>query len=634
MSSEANRKTNKQEFAPIPKYQRTWITPQIIQRKIETNSALDYVMDNLDSIYAIDLSFPVKGLSLPEVYIKQLEASCPFCDKGTNQILARSQWLHLLERTNKSVEKISAIVDIDLERERRYLVDIEDIVMNMLNDQLFNLPNGAQFVLDREIENQDRFYINEKDLEAFTPNQIRIHLSGSPQQNISICSHPNIAGTYQCSNCGKPFGVALFNEIGNDPLDNETLIKGAIEKCSNKKRTKGPQPVEINKDSIVLRINDTAHDHTIELQTKTGLTKIDGVRFDAGNDVLTELLNCISVSQIFNDSQVVRSVMSKLPPLPSEVTRWAGCHNLKLLILANRFVEYPATFYETLLTDSIFFEIIDLQSGIPRLYSDIEAAYDMTGLPKKKSLRRSLFKNPLLLFKLLRADDLPFRNVDNINKLLANPNLDKILKSLGLYNDYFWEKGKCLAGWNELIKIKGENNVFSLLKSSSLNAIQRITDCFRQYCLIDSTEAKEEIANTRMRDLPKILPIILWIENNPHDNIDKECLYSKEQRNLETVIDDFSFCLPRCPRDYILAGIELHNCMGRIATIHSQVPHRTYILIKRDRKFVGGVMIEDMRVIKEAYAKCNDPLDQEKGLKEACIKWGEINNLTFEAFAV
>lgn len=635
MTSEANQKTIKQEFVPIPKYQRTWITPKVKQKKLKKSSALNYVMNNLDSIYAIDLSFPMKDLSLPEVYIKQLEVSCPFCNEERTQTLRRSQWLHMLEWTKESIENLSEITGVSCERKKRkHLTDLECALMDRLNDLLFNNQDSARGSIAYIIENHDHFYICEKDLEVFVPDQAIIQFPSAPHKNISICSQPNLAGTYLCSFCNRPFGVALFNKEGSGVLDNQTIIKTAISNYTSKKRPNERQSAEFENGRIALHIDDAHHDHTVELFTKTGLAKIDGIRFDGGNDVLVERLNHISASQLFRDGRFIRSLMGKLPPLPENVTRWANPHNLKLLILANRFVDYPAKFYETLLTDPVFYEIIDLQSGIPRFYSDIEAAYNMTGLPNKKSLRRTLFRDPLLLFKLLRADDLPFKNVDNLNKLLAHPDFDEILRSLGLSDNFFWEKGKHSIGWSELVKIKGENKIFALLSSSSLNDVRRISDCFRQSFLISSAESRAAIANTRMRDLPKVLPVVMWIENNPHDNIDTKYSYSEAQKNLESTIDGFSFRLPTCPRDYISAGIELHNCMGQIATYLPRTSHQTYILIKQDGKFVGGIMVEDMRAIKEAYAKCNTPLDREKGLKEAYIKWGKANNLTFEAFAI
>lgn len=617
-------------------YSHVWVKPQVITKEINPLHAVEQIQEQFDSVYGIEIVEASDSEQPCEVLIYQLIASCPFCAAEKDRILNASSFDKMMDWSEDSIKKLIGKLRSNSVLDHSDFVPYIACLDNSFFDHEDEDKSGSSWQINDS--KQNGFGIDLAAFEAHNPNQMHLNLlDTSPIKHVTAPSN-DLVGIYCCPTCGERFGISMCDENPNAKSEHERKLKKAFSLLTTSSvaeadsMNQGNTIIATEEDRVIVSM--TVADQTYELifNTELGSIYIDGV--DMGNIFPMELFDHPLVySGLFENRDIVFAIYRLLPDLPEGIEWGAVEDNLKSLILANRFVGYPSDFYTKLKHGNDFYTICSINSGLPRKYEDIEIAFKMTGLPNKKSIKRRLFANPILLFDLLDSPGIPFDNPDIICRFLDEVMHHDLMREMGLLSFAKAYGGRRCIGWRMIARLKGEDTLLNFISTHEHEEIRKIERALGGGTWMYSPQAMEVIRKTPMNKMAQSLEILVWKRANPGIKLDQRYEYSEAEMRLEADIQGFQFRLPTCAYDFVKAGQELHNCMGELP---QQIKYATclkYILVSKGKGMVGGIAINDEYTVVEARSFCNDPLEIVEGLEDAFRQWcieKELNAPDFE----
>ncbi len=584
------------------------------------------------------------------IAIETLSASCPFCEEGADQTLQNDQWLYIHDApSNYARGEIQSLLDSCLDDEwtakQTVLVKrhLERAFFGFLSDQDEACREEPSEVGEL-VPVSNPYGISLEEIAAFDPRQQRLTIPDMPLAQRDFGIPDFFAGTYLCPHCGKAFGVVRYGKdaasVLENPSINDILLAKEIKMLVYLSRRLGRSRVAAStvtvtssESSIVISAPVDGIHHEFMFDTGTGCVRLDGSVY-ADEGVLRKLFeHPFITSGILSHEKVVQHIASLLPPLPSGITWGDNDHVVCLLLAANRFIGYPASFYdevtrcehggEEIGPEPFFYSTYPIWSGLPRYYTDIEACYALTGLPNKKSLKRLLFSRPTLLFAVMRSFGLPFRKVDILYRFLSMPSVMEWLRGGA-------DPCESLMNWQRLIHAKGESAILRLFMEKSSTEIHSLTKLLGETCQRCLPAELDVLDHTPLHRLELTLKCLLWQADHPRNDLTERYVYSEEQRSLEGAAASYTFVLPDCPRDYLQAADDLHNCMASLACVPAKTKKQTIMLMRKGNRAVAGIVIRSNKMVTEALIACNAPIEGNPDINAAFMAWVEEKGLLIE----
>lgn len=308
-------------------------------------------------------------------------------------------------------------------------------------------------------------------------------------------------GLYRCSHCENVFAVAY-----RDPYDDTKEgrykimpeISEEIEKLVAKRGLPEPMgdesiiipehastmSVKVSQDDglITVRANIAGYAHEMIFDTELGGFLLDGEAYLDDKISARKPIPHLMLYRIY-ENPLVADCLVKMPglvlkllgmfsPLPDGVNISPGKligreYAINLLIAANRFVGYPAEFYnEMALSDTTLASTSGLApaypfgTGLPHDYSQIEMYFEQAGLTKNEQLKQLLLNRPQVVIDVLQNPELPFKSEEVLTRFFQLPRIEFILRMLRFYP-------MSIPGWRRLVDVKGEEPVFKFIEEQS-----------------------------------------------------------------------------------------------------------------------------------------------------------------------
>lgn len=576
-------------------FQYAWVAPELVEMTLDPECAAAFLESELSSIcrVRIDLAAPNSKGSATRMRVWQLLASCPFCDAGKDQLLRSGNWVDVYEwpedmeadLLNDGHPRSGSYIGIRVMYEEGGIERCLDwqffskamrswglkacsgngssIADEGLVDPMGLPPNGS-------LKNAVNVYgvslaetLATLDEESSTEHGTRKDASnGHAAETIAreFGIEGYFGGLYRCGHCGNTFAV-VYRDPWDDTKEGRYRIMPEIAQAIDQllaKRghadavsgegatTLGHVPtmsahVGQDKNRITLRANIAGLMHELVFDTAVGSFLLDDDPFVSDEPTphlrIDALRSCPLIGDFISEMPgLVIDLLAMLPPLPEGVdlrpTRLQefGC-GINLLVAANRFVGYPAAFYdEMVLSASGSSSTCGLElaypfgSGLPRDYAGVDVLFEKTGLPDDNQLKQALADRPQLLLNILRKSDMPFASVDVLSRFFQLPEIDFCMRVLGFFST-------SAAGWRRLVEAKGEEAVFSYVEeqarlphvSSNLPKLEQFCDVSAILGVLCDSVTDEQLASVRMdmlhEDLMALLEANSRLRNHDLDDL-------------------------------------------------------------------------------------------------------------------
>lgn len=648
-------------------YQYAWVEAYTQSKELEPMEAFEQIHDELDEICKIRIWESPSSRSsfdrLPEVLVSTLHASCPYCEEGAYQVLKSSNWAFVQEWTEEYLHASATKVD-DVGRffynekcsAHRINHDHFEPLHEALADQSEDRLKSTKGISENSVIRADQrlsnsYNIDYSEICRVDPRQPTLSIDNIPFLDTKFGIENIFSGIYRCEHCHHFFAVFFRSEaFKRDTRDDYALINDTLDQLlaytSAVERIDMLTSVHVEPEGITLKAPIMGISHELHFDTMRG---------DAQLDNICEIKSSYMLEPYFFDHPIIKPYLFGMPDFAKRILSELNssesnnnnescnadliCDNAKMnvaaLIAANRFKGYPSSFYENLITSTDIEYICPLSSGLPREYEHIDRAYDMTGLPAKKSLRRSLFENPILLFRVLHTSGIPFRNVDILYRFLNS-------KRVNYYLDEFnFARGSCV-GWRILANVKGEATLYNYIDTASRSEIRGLSAALGNGSWLQRPDFIKSIKHTPLRNMEEQIELFRWIHDHPHIDLNKPYEFHEEQKQIEDSFDGFSFVLPKNPQDLINAGKILHNCLADFAGKDPGKGEQVTILIYEHSLIVGAADVRfnhgrkgsRKRYINEAHTACNKKISSNKALLSAFKKWVEKKGLACNSWQI
>lgn len=606
-----------------------WVRPKVDVTILNPGLAFREIVKRLPSLYRMEVDECFGGEDCFDVRIEELKASCPCCATGAYQTLTSENWVQIFDWSPSAVSKLSRALRAEWGR-----VDV-NAEMKEFNKVFFEVFGGEDSPIEKNSLSENAYGISSNDLSAFNPYQLSFDFPGVPRGVRSVSGPSELTGVYCCPHCGSRFVVSLCG--GNDDVDSDQ--ERSIREAILWHLDYGIDPLEELRWFNV-RIFQRGSDievlcklggmqHSIVFELATGITRFDGCS-PQGDGIFS---HPVFESGIFGNAALVRRLAEMLSAPSTELSWGSSTQNVLMLIAANRFLGYPADFYQRLAKDSsLLLRIADRASAIPRRYEDLHALFERTGLPDKKSIKRRLFSDPLLFCRVVAGSDIPFRNTDVICRFLDLPWSHPLIQCVldCQERSYFGFGGEALSVCLRVVgDIKGEAQALRYFSALSKTELNRLVDSIGDGYWMHSNRARELIAETSLRELGKLLLFLSFETSHSCTDIDVPYVYSEHQERLEGEFGGFEFLLPRTPKDMITASFELRNCLNSYASFQVE-SDEIIVLIAKGNHYVGAAQIGPDKRVMQAFSACNCDLGAVEGLPDAFNDWRKCCDVPLE----
>lgn len=631
-------------------FQHVFVEARACEEKLQPETAMDFIEDELRLLCRVRVREVLCGDSrtMCDVSVWRLRATCPFCKAGRDQVLDSRNWVYIHDWWR---EEIDATVQSEDEYIQEHAMEARFITgdatpAKLLLDAFFleAIEKWGEAGVMPTSRKRNAYGISLAATRKSVDGQLSLHMPEVGLKSVTYGAEGYFGGLYRCPHCGGVFAAVYRDRhqrrrLGKyellsyfDAGIDELIHAGERQRrhAASSSNPDGLLPtmtayMERSGDIVSLEANIAGRWHRIEFNTKIGNFLLDDSTYVGDSFWSEELLeNPLVKSGIFGSCEVVELLSGLLPSLPDGVGFSYGSMqnfcNLQLLIIANRFIGYPAAFYEEAKNRSALDDVYPMGSNLPRDYAEMPKLYEMTGLPDKKSLKRLLYAKPALLRELLGVSNLPFRNIDMLRRFLERPDASRLLRLLNI-------KPMSCAGWRWLATVKGERAVFDYLANNTPEAIVDFS------VLLDSAVgelkdyAQDCVAGISMGELEKVLACQKWQREHPDMDLDASYAYDVFAEGLELDAGKYAFVLPRSPRDFVLASVELRNCLSSPAYIPPKPEKTIIVLMKEKRKFVAGLEVGHDGTVITALAKCNRPIAEHDDLNAAVGEWAARKSL-------
>jgi ribosomal protein S27AE len=281
---------------------------------------------------------------------------------------------------------------------------------------------------------------------------------------------------------------------------------------------------------------------------------------------------------------------------------------LEKLIEHNRFKGFPQNFYNAIpfcegskkIHDS-FTNICEKLSS----YYDVEKIYQKYGLPNKKSIRKTIFENPQLVFYTDVIVNLPFKNHDVLFNILNSHFAYRFLAEIRSNNDLnvFIKK---------MIEERGEAQTWKYYCKNP-NKFMYEAGFFR---IVTSFGEKE----CTVREVRKG---IKQLRGNNHIPFNVFVPLSEKNKAMESRIGQFDFIRLKSSEEYNEASRIFRNCLRDYWLYYCQSD--VYGIFEKD-ELVGVAEVQGGNVMQTQF----NTKDPQEPIFKAFEKWIVINNLKKE----
>ncbi len=633
-----------------------WVHAEVVEISLSSEGAMDFLKGSPDIIsrVRVDERRTDSGEIKASFNAEMMRACCPFCEEGCDQLLQSDRWLYVHDFYDSSkiycvpmpqpLYKCGVWVDHPSNETAACLTHLFFGFLDEETDGADGANSTGPSSAMPAVTNP--YGIDFEGVAVLDPRQQRLPAAEVPLVRRTFGIPDFFAGTYRCKHCGRAFGVVFHSDntassqedpeggLGEEMVRQEEMrvLDTLADHALRSQEPYNTITVKDDESAVVVALSIGGVEREFAFDTQLGLVRIDGKTWMPEGYPESLFMHPFVTSGIFEQKEVVEHLASRLPSLPQGIS-WEGSERTVFLLLAtNRFIGYPASFYDDVFKEypstfrgagCLFNEFYPLLSRFPRRYEDIGACYALTGLPEKKSLKRILYSRPALLFTLMGKPGLPFENTDVLCRFLALPKSIELFRAL-----HSREMG--LVGWRCLTRAKGELAVLRLLSEmpcGEIDELGRLLGEVRAKCSVADVDA---IGRTPLKRLKPTLKSMVWQAEHPNVDLDGPYDYSEEQRFLEGSVSAFTFTLPRCPRDFLKAAEDLHNCMASPAMPLPMSRTRTTILICKGEQTVGGITVTDGSRVTEALLACNVPLDCNPEVAAAVKAWAQEKKLSIE----
>lgn len=287
-------------------------------------------------------------------------------------------------------------------------------------------------------------------------------------------------------------------------------IEPVEQSTSHASRVAPTVPVIVHRlrEHVVLTTNVAGEQHQLAFNMSTGELLVDGHSYNSKRPFgATSYVDAFLESQwvwaeLFGARDLAKCVSKLLPPLPEGVDlRFGpgeGLRNLRLLIAANKFVGYPASFYDEHVSVDSLWPICPLDRRLPRDYSELSRLYEIAGMPDDEALKRTFFERPELILLMLGMPGAPFGSIDMLRRFFELPNAANLMYELCPH------QCSCYA-WQWLGSLKGEEAVFDFITTQPSEVIRNMTELL-EFGLHDLKELKlEDVEDMSMVEIERML---------------------------------------------------------------------------------------------------------------------------------
>lgn len=238
--------------------------------------------------------------------------------------------------------------------------------------------------------------------------------------------------------------------------------------------------------------------------------------------------------------------------------------SMERLLALVKFVGYPdKRFYDSIpfnINDNHIFPSFNGISEKLHYYAFVPEFYTYTQLPNFKSLKKSIFSEPQLLFYFGEIEKLwdTFHDENLLVRLLKNENRYEILAYLHLYPNMF-------SFFEDFIKVKPK-----------MTLLNKILDSFCQIFFY-------AINYSSLRSEAKKIENDVWKKENNYNWLSKFGHYEKPfqipfsipyralSNDYEMRLNGFQFMPLSNKKEYILAGRKLNNCLIELINLNNPV---------------------------------------------------------------
>lgn len=537
----------------------------------------------------IGLGSPEDGRGVEHVRAWQLYASCPFCAEGNDQLLRSDHWVDVhewnedeeVDLQNHGKPRSGSYLGLKVMHEFG--------IANVLNWQFFSHALRAWGLRACQqsdpVEARGGVLVPQRDYAEEPPtNHGNIYGISLPEVLAALnedsdrgpdldkeasCEFAQqtiarefgiegyFGGLYRCAHCGNVFATVFrdshdatregrykimpeISEAIDQLIAQETVVEEEESEGQEdpSRKSVSTMSVSVSQGShhIRLEANIGGERHELVFDTGQGSFLLDGESY------VSERRSMSHLSIIgFHDNPLIHDclsalpglmlkVLEALPSLPPDVDiscsrlgKWMSGTNL--LIAANRFIGYPAAFYDEMaLTGKVGVSSLGLEdtypfdSGLPRHYSEVEDLYGRAGLPEDERLKQVLMERPQALLDIMRRPEMPFQSVDVLVRFYQLPQLAFCMRMLCFHP-------RSIVGWRRLVDVKGEETVFAYIEeqamlphtSSNQPELMRFFDVSCMFDMLADSITDGQLSSLRMDSLHEDLEKLMDSQGGDYD---------------------------------------------------------------------------------------------------------------------
>lgn len=287
---------------------------------------------------------------------------------------------------------------------------------------------------------------------------------------------------------------------------------------------------------------------------------------------------------------------------------------MKKFILAARFIGYDADFFDFLplsLDGVIIAEGFKKECKRLHMAKNVPELFIKTDVPHTKSIKRIFYKFPALLFYKKETETFwkLIKNVDLFRKFLNSYNVFDVLL-------YLRQRPSAEMFYGDYKDAFGITSLLNLILSSQMELKNYISD----YVVLNDFERKKE--RKRWRGFASKHKRYLLCDR-PGESVSVPILQTSNGTALpDCTVNGYSFEFLKNSYEYLKAGDELHNCLGRDWEIFGG----SVCVIKKNDTYVGAVELRGKTVV-QAVLYANRPMKNDEQIYSAYKNWKMNNGL-------
>lgn len=640
-------------------FQHVYVKASAQRIDLGPEAAMDFIESEFETLCRVELyETACDGVrSVTDASAWQMLAHCPFCPERDPLVLEGGNWVRIHDWSR---EEFDTTVQTEDEYVRAHDMDIKVLCDDVGTDRYLTTAffsravaewgAGDPISLDAGFEvtpERNVYGLSLGELRAALSSQTSPGASEAVAEELGFGVDGYFGGLYRCPHCGGIFAVIYrdpCNPLREGRYELFDLYGDTLDELMGTIPPHGPfnmlvphvgpgaqtmsVDVERRDGSVVLTTNIAGVEHQLAFNTRIGTFLLDGSSYVHDSFCVEGFFeHPLEWSELFAVRELVECVSRLLPPLPEGVDfhfdPGRSTSNLLLLIAANRFVGYPASFYNEVVSYRFPWSTYPLRGGLPRDYAELPRFFEMTGLPDDEALERVLLARPEALHAVLGMPDVPFWSADVLCRFFELPEVERLLRFVNY-------RGRSCAGWRWLASMKGERAVLDFIATQPGGVITDMSNLLNGTKHEREKLTSEDLDGMSLEDVEKMLTYQRWQRRNPDRDLDKSFRYDDFAMSLPLEVGKYSFVLPGSPRDFLTASVELRKDLNMFI-LRAPLPSEPIVVfVLEDGRTVAGIRVKQDGNVITALAKGDKPIERFPELNEAFEHWMEQKSLHCE----